>query len=195
MKETPEDLSNILRQFIIDYNRTIAYPTQTTATPVYTDMDDQFSPINRVKITGSYLQGNYNSREKFDYERDLLYPCVIKQIDIEKASTGRFSNLCTLMSSLHPNLVSKVIIGCNGQVEYIDIYFTEPDYVSDIEKPSYTYFKKYSTYAEVFPEIVSVDSVEESYKKDKVLNEGKNWLSKDDIILYNRIDRCTYVPF
>lgn len=195
MKETPEELSNILRQFIIDYNRTIAYPTQTTATPVYTDMDDQFSLINRVKITGSYLQGNYNSREMFDFERDLLYPCVIKQIDITKASTGRFNNLHTLMSSLHPNLVAREVKDYNGIVQYIDIYFTEPDYVSDLENVPYTYFKKYSMYAEESPEIVPVDSVEESYKKDKVLNEGKNWLSKDDIILYNRINRCTYVPF
>ena len=201
MNETPETLSNILKQFIIEYNRTFAYPTQTTAIPIYGDMDEysirnsdeQLFPVTKVKITGSYLQGNHNNRENFEYERDLLYPNNIKGIDIYKASGNRFYNLNNLLNLCHPNLVTKVVTNrLNGQVDYIEVYFSEPSIeVSKI----YTYFKKYSAIAGDIPEIVKMDSVKESYKKDKVFNEGKNWLSNDDIILYNKINGCTYVPF
>ena len=201
MNETQETLSNILKQFIIEYNRTFAYPTQTTATPIYGDMDEysirnsdeQLFPVTKVKITGSYLQGNHNNRENFEYERDLLYPNNIKGIDIYKASGNRFYNLNNLLNLCHPNLVTKVVVNrWNGQVDYIEVYFSEPSI--EVSK-TYTYFKKYSAIAGDIPEIVKMDSVKESYKKDKVFNEGKNWISNDDIILYNKINGCTYVPF
>lgn len=203
MNETQETLSNILKQFIIEYNRTFAYPTQTTAIPIYGDMDEvsirnsdeQLFPVTKVKITGSYLQGNYNNRENFEYERDLLYPNTIKGIDIYKASGNRFYNLNNLLNLCHPNLVTKVVTNrLNGQVDYIEVYFSEPSIGRD-DIYNYTYFKKYSAIAGDIPEIVKMDSVKESYKKDKVFNEGKNWISNDDIILYNKINGCTYVPF
>lgn len=207
MNETQETLSNILKQFIIEYNRTFAYPTQTTAIPIYGDMDEvsirnsdeQLFPVTKVKITGSYLQGNYNNRENFEYERDLLYPNNIKGIDIYKASGNRFYNLNNLLNLCHPNLVTKVVVNrLNSQVDSIEVYFSEVLYIdnsTNIPYKNYTYFKKYSAIAGDIPEIVKMDSVKESYKKDKVFNEGKNWISNDDIILYNKINGCTYVPF